>query len=81
MVAPDRGQLEWRSIDLDGTLAVDHRARAVWQYVERLDLSELYARIRAVEGMAGRPAAEPRLLALWLYATIEGVGSARDWTG
>ena len=78
VVAPDRGQLEWRSVDLDGTVSVDHRVRALWQYVERLDLSELYAQIRAVEGMAGRPAADPRvLLALWLYATIEGVGSAR----
>ncbi len=65
-------------MDLDGTVSVDHRVRALWQYVERLDLSELYAQIRAVEGMAGRPAADPRvLLALWLYATIEGVGSAR----
>jgi len=65
-------------VDLDGTLPLDHRARAVWEYVEGLDLSELYLRIRAVEGMAGRPAADPRvLLALWLYATVEGVGSAR----
>jgi transposase len=65
-------------VDLDGTLPLDHRARLVWEYVESLDLSELYARIRAVEGLVGRPAADPRVvLALWLYATIEGVGSAR----
>jgi transposase len=78
VVAPNRGQLEWRSVDLDGTLPRDHRARAVWEYVQGMDLSELYGRIRAVEGMAGRPAADPEVvLALWLYATIEGVGSAR----
>jgi transposase len=78
VVAPNRGQLEWRSVDLDGTLPLDHRARAVWEYVQGMDLSELYGRIRAVEGMAGRPAADPEVvLALWLYATIEGVGSAR----
>jgi len=65
-------------VDLDGTLPPDHRARLVWEYVEGLDLHELYDRIRAVEGMSGRPAADPRvLLALWLYATVEGVGSAR----
>jgi len=78
VVAPNRGQVELRSVDLDGTLPLDHRARAVWEYVEGLDLSELYTRIRAVEGMAGRPAADPRVvLALWLFATVEGVGSAR----
>ncbi len=78
VVSPNRGQIELRSIDLDGLLPSDHRARAVWEYVEGLDLSELYASVRAVEGMSGRPAADPRvLLALWLYATVEGVGSAR----
>ena len=78
MVAPNRGQIELRSVDLDGTLPLDHRARAVWDYVQGQDLSELYGRIRAVEGMAGRPAADPEVvLALWIYATIEGVGSAR----
>lgn len=78
MVAPNRGQVELRSVDLNGTVPLDHRARAVWEYVEGLDLRELYTRIRAVEGMVGRPAADPRvLLALWLYATVEGVGSAR----
>ena len=78
VVAPNRGQIELRSVDLDGTLPLDHRARAVWEYVQGLDLSEVYGRIRAVEGMAGRPAAAPEVvLALWLYATVEGVGSAR----
>ncbi len=67
-----------RSVDLDGTLPLDHRARLVWEYVEGLDLRELYDLVQAVEGKAGRPAADPRVyLALWLYATIEGVGSAR----
>jgi transposase len=46
--------------------------------VERLDLSALYAEIRAVEGHAGRAAIDPKLLtALWRYATLDGVGSAR----
>jgi transposase len=50
----------------------------VWRFVQDLDLSALYARIRAVEGHPGHPPADPRLLvALWLYATLEGVGSAR----
>jgi len=75
---PNRAQLELRSVDLDGLLPADHRARLVWDFVEGLDLAPLYAAIRAVEGGAGRPAIDPAILtALWLYATLEGVGSAR----
>lgn len=63
---------------LDDLLADDHQARVVWRFVEGLDLTALYARIRAVEGHPGRPPADPRVLtALWLCATLEGVGSAR----
>jgi transposase len=75
---PNRGQLELRSVDLDGLLGADHRARLVWAFVEGLDLTPLYARIKAVEGHPGRPPIDPAILvALWLYATLEGVGSAR----
>ncbi len=75
---PDRDQVELRPTHLDALLPPDHRARAVWDFVEGLDLSALHARIRAVEGHPGRPPIDPAiLLALWLYATLEGVGSAR----
>jgi len=51
----------------------------VWSYVERLDLSAFYAAIRSREGRAGRPAVDPRIyLALWIYAMLDGVGSARE---
>jgi transposase len=76
---PERSQVEWRPLALDELLAEDHRARIVWQYVQTLDVKALYAGIRAVEGEPGRDAVDPRLLlALWLLATIEGVGSARQ---
>lgn len=79
VVRPDRSQTRWDFVDLEGLLPGDHRARVVWGYVERLDLSALYEAIKAREGTSGRPAADPAvLLALWLYATIEGVGSARE---
>jgi transposase len=79
VVRPDRQQLRWDMVDLEGLLPADHRARIVWSFVESLDLSELYEGIRSREGEAGRPAADPAvLLSLWLYATIEGVGSARE---
>src|SRR3990172_7885534 len=74
----NRSQIELRAVDLEALLSADHRARVVWAFVEGLDLSALYASIRAVEGHAGRPPIDPKiLLALWLYATLEGVGSAR----
>jgi len=73
----DRTQL-LPPMPLDDLLTDDHQARVVWRFVEGLDLTDLYARIRAVEGHPGRPPADPRLLtALWLGATLEGVGSAR----
>ncbi len=75
---PEREQLEWRSVDLDSLLPAEHRARIIWAYVERLELGALYEPIRAREGTPGHPPIDPRLmLALWLYATSEGVGSAR----
>ena len=75
---PERAQIELRAVDLDSLLGSDHVARVMWSYVERFDLSALEERIKAREGVAGHPPASPRLLlALWLYATSDGVGSAR----
>jgi len=75
---PERRQAEWRAVSLDELVAPDHRVRLVWRFVEGLDLSPRYAAIKAVEGRPGHPPADPRLLvALWLYATVEGIGSAR----
>jgi transposase len=75
---PERRQIELRPVDLDGVIGADHPARIIWAYVERLDLRTLEDRVMAREGAAGHPATSPRLmLALWLYATSQGVGSAR----
>src|SRR5947209_945699 len=63
---------------LENLLEDSHQARLVWQYVAGIDLSPLCDRIKAVEGLPGRPPAEPAILvSLWLYATLEGIGSAR----
>jgi transposase len=79
VVEAERSQLSWDLVDLDAWLPADHRARVVWAFVLTLNLDPLYGKIKAREGEAGRPAADPRvLLALWLYATIEDVGSARE---
>jgi transposase len=78
-IRADRRQTRWDLVDLEGLLPSDHRARIVVKFVEGLDLSALYARIAAREGEPGRPPPDPAvLMALWLYATAEGVGSARQ---
>jgi transposase len=74
----DRRQVGLEPVCLDDLLAPEHPARAVWAFVEGLDLAPLYALIRASEDRAGRPAIDPKILvSLWLYATVDGVGSAR----
>lgn len=79
MHTAQRDQVEWRTVHLDGVIAADHRARVIWRVVERLDLSMFYAEIRSRGDQAGRPATDPSiLLALWLYATTDGVGSGRE---
>ncbi|HEX3399920.1 MAG TPA: IS1182 family transposase [Acetobacteraceae bacterium] len=75
---PQRDQIELRVVDLNGLLPLDHPARAVWAFVEQLDLSPLLDAIKAREGEPGHPPANPQIpMALWLYATIDAVGSAR----
>jgi transposase len=78
VVEANRAQLRFVPMDLESLLPEDHEARAVWAFVERLDLGGFYERIRSREGGAGRPATDPQvLLALWIFATLDGVGSAR----
>lgn len=78
VLLPNRAQVELRASDLESLLPEGHRARVVWAYVEQTDLSGIYAGIKAVEGGSGRTPIAPEILfALWLYATVEGVGSAR----
>lgn len=75
----ERSQTEWRPFSLDQLVPEDHRVRLVWRFVEGLDLTPLLAAIKAVAGHAGHAAADPRILmALWLHATLKGIGSARE---
>jgi transposase len=79
LVEANRLQARLVPMDLEGLLPEDHQARAVWSFVARLDLSDFHERIRAREGVAGRPATDPQiLLGLWILATLDGVGSARE---
>ena len=74
----DREQLCWRRVDVERLIGEEHRARAIWEFVGKLDLRRYSEQARAVEGKAGRPRWEPRLLiSLWVYAYSEGVNSGR----
>lgn len=78
MREPERAQIELRAVDIDSLIGQDHAVRVIWSYVEGLDLGALEDRIKAREHSPGHPPISPRLLlALWLYATSDGVGSAR----
>jgi transposase len=75
---PDRSQIDTHWAALDDLIPDDHPVRAVWVFVQKLDLSALHEAIKAREGQPGHPPAAPELLlALWLWATVDGVGSAR----
>jgi transposase len=78
LLQAQRDQLLLLPVNLEELIPEDHPARVVWDYVQGLDLGPLYQRIRSLPNRPGRPAIDPKiLLALWLYATVDGVGSAR----
>src|SRR5919198_892812 len=75
---PVRDQIELRPVDLDALIGPEHPARVIWDYLQRLDLRELEEAVKAREHTPGQAPASPRLLlALWLFATSQGIGSAR----
>jgi transposase len=76
---PQRDQVEMHWAALDELLEADHPVRIVWAAVCALDLTSWLREIKAVQGHVGRDATDPRLLvALWVYATLKGIGSARE---
>jgi len=79
MRSVDREQTFLRPTRIDELLPAWHRARVIWEFTGGLDLTPLRATIKAVDGHAGAPAIDPRiLLAVWMYAISEGVGKARQ---
>jgi transposase len=76
---PIRDQVQMCHAALEDMLDADHPVRAVWAAICAADLKSWLSEIRAVEGHVGRDATDPRLLvALWVFATLRGVGSARE---
>ena len=75
----NREQLCWHAVDVEKLVGADHLVRAIWELVGRLDLSRYTRTVKAVEGVAGRNAYDPRLLiSLWIYAYSQKIGSARE---
>jgi len=75
----NRKQTLLRVVDVEKLIPEDHPARAIWEITGRLDLSRFYRDIKAVEGVAGRPVYDPRMMiCLWIYAYSEEVGAARE---
>ena len=67
---PQRDQIQWRDAALDQMIPKDHRVRAVWAYVDSLDLKPLYRKIQAVEGGVGRDAVDPKIFQPGLEPSI-----------
>jgi len=66
-------------VDPDRLVPENDQVRAVWRFVESLDLGAFYDQVKAVEGEPGRPPIDPKILmALWIQGTLDGIGSARE---
>ncbi len=77
--AVERNQLLLRPVDVERLVGEEHAVRAIWELVQKLDLKPFYAEIGALEGEAGRPVWDPKvLISLWIYAYKDGVSSARE---
>src|SRR2546422_11630053 len=67
------------AVVVDDLIPQGHSARMIWAVVEQLPLSAFYQELKARGSTPGRAAADPKVLvALWLYATWQGVGSGRE---
>lgn len=75
---PCRTQVEMNFFSLEDRIPHDHKVRAVWDFVQQMDIRVLYEMVQSCEGEPGRKATSPRVLfALWLYGITEGTISAR----
>ena len=75
----ERNQLLLRPVDVEKLVGEEHAVRAIWELVGKLDMEPFYAEVGALEGEAGRPVWDPKvLISLWIYAYKDGGSSARE---
>jgi len=76
--SPNRDQYEVTINCIDHLLPEDHQARVIWDIVNNFNMDNFFSEYKVFEGNDGRPATDPHLLlAIWIYAIIEGISSAR----
>ena len=59
VLKPVRQQLQWLPRNLEEAVPENHPARAIWGFLEELDLSAFYAPIKALLDRPGRPTTDP----------------------
>lgn len=75
----DRKQLVFGTVDVEQLIGPGHEARAIWEFVGRLDLSRFSEAVKVYEGRRGRAAYDPQLLvSLWVYSYSRGITSGRE---
>lgn len=75
----NRQQLVMRTVDVEQLIEADHPARAIWEFLGRLDLSRFSEGVQSYEGERGRAAYDPRLLiSLWIYSYSRGITAGRE---
>ena len=60
-----RNQVEFVQASLDDLIPEDHQVRNILSYVEQMDLSPIYKKIKSTEGNPGRPPIDPRIFLLF----------------
>jgi len=79
LIPVNRRQMRMMPVDVERLIPEEHEARAIWEFVGRLDLALYYREIASLEGEGGRPAYDPQvLMSLWIYGYSKGIGSARE---
>ena len=80
MKSPVRDRQTIGFLSLDERVPQDSPVRAVWDLVAQADLSELFAKIQAVEGSPGRNPINPRILmCLWPETATCSSSPSGDW--
>lgn len=75
----NRQQLVMRTMDVEQLIEAEHPARAIWEFLGRVDLSRFSEGVQAYEGERGRAAYDPRLLvSLWVYSYSRGITAGRE---
>ena len=79
---PERDQLGWHAATIDDLVSRDHPVRAVWGFVQGLDLRALHDAVKAREGVPGQaPPAPELMMALWLWRRSTGSAARGSWPG